>query len=247
MVVDGAGRGGTTAGDVATVAALLAGPVERIFGELRPIATAFAGIVAAATAAGRRPVVADLAGLRPLADAAMGADGLLVGAGVVLEPGLLADADRYLEWRQRGRDGRYGALVLDVDPASEDPYDYPEMEWFRVPRDERRRMVGGPYFDYRGADRFALTFALPVVVDGVFAGVAGADVPLAVLEAELLPVLRRIRTRAALVNHESRVVTANTPHYATGARVRPGGPGEPLEVVPAVEDLPWDLLVAAAG
>lgn len=228
---------------LADVAADLAAAVERVFGELDGLAQTFARIVAGARAAGRLPAVADLEPLRAPADAVLDGDPLLVGAGVVLEPGLLRDADRYLEWRQRGADGRYRPLLLDVDPASEDPYDYPEMEWFRVPRHEGRRMVGGPYFDYRGADRFALTFARPVVVDAVFAGVAGADVPLSVLEADLLPVLRRVPTRAALVNHEHRVVTANTPTYATGSRLRPGG-GLALDVVPVLPDLPWTLLVA---
>ena len=229
--------------DLGLVAADLAAAVEKVFAELDDLAAGLRAVVEGCVAAGRTPVVADLAPLRPLGDAALDGDVLLVGAGVVLAPGLLADADRYLEWRQRGADGRYRPLVLDVDPAGEDPYDYPEMEWFRVPRVEGRRMVGGPYFDYRGADRFALTFARPVVAGDLFAGVAGADVPLASLEADLLPVLRRVPARAALVNHENRVVTANTPHYATGSRVRPGDGGVPLDVVPVLADLGWSLLV----
>lgn len=220
----------------------LAAPVERVFGELAPLVDALRTAVRAARGEGRGARVGDLAPVSPVADSILGGDGLLVGAGVVVEPGLLVDVDRYLEWRQLDLDGRPRPLLLDVDPGSEDPYDYPEMEWFRVPRDEARRMVGGPYFDYRGADRFALTFALPVQVDGAFVGVAGADVPLAELEAELLPVLRRIPVRAALVNHESRVVTANTPHYATGERVRAG---DGLTATPVVVDLGWSLLLAS--
>jgi hypothetical protein len=121
------------------------------------------------------------------------------------------------------------------------------MEWFRVPRDEARRMVGGPYFDYRGADRFALTFAIPVAVDGVFAGVAGADVALAHLEAELLPVLRRVPSRAALLNHERRVVTANTPYFVTGARVRLDDPAASVQVLPVLPDLGWNLVLGSSG
>jgi hypothetical protein len=224
----------------------LAAPVERVFDELAPVAEAFASIASAASRTGR-VTSDDLLGVRPLAEQALTGDTLLVGAGVVLEPGYLSDRERHLEWRQLAPGGAPEALLLDIDPASDDPYDYPEMEWFRVPRDEGRRMVGGPYFDYRGADRFALTFAIPVVVDGVFAGVAGADVALAHLESELLPVLRRIPSRAALLNHERRVVTANTPHFATGARVRleaEGGAALPdLVVVPVVPDLGWTLVL----
>ena len=236
--------------DMLQAALELAAPVERVFDELAPVAAAFASIASVASRTGR-VTSDDLLGVRPLAESALTGDTLLVGAGIVLEPGYLSDRDRHLEWRQLSPDGTPEALLLDIDPSSDDPYDYPEMEWFRVPHDEGRRMVGGPYFDYRGADRFALTFALPVVVDGVFAGVAGADVALAHLEAELLPVLRRIPSRAALVNHERRVVTANTPHFATGARVRleaEGGAALPeLVVVPVVPDLGWTLVLTPSA
>lgn len=228
--------------DVAEIAGALASPVERVFDELAPIAVAFAAVAAKASVEGRA-TSGDLVAIRPLVERVLTGDTLLVGAGVVLEPGYLADRDRHLEWRQLGADRTPEALLLDIDPSSDDPYDYPEMEWFRVPRDETRRMVGGPYFDYRGADRFALTFALPVVIDGVFAGVAGADVALAHLEAELLPVLRRVPSRAALLNHERRVVTANTPHFVTGARVRLDDPAAALAVHPVLADLGWSLVL----
>jgi hypothetical protein len=234
--------GGPEDRELDAVVRALREPVERVFAELAPIGDALAVVVAEVRASGRRPRVADLLMVRPEAERTITGDTLLVGAGVVIAPGVLEDADRHLEWRQHGSDGRPVALLLDVDPASDDPYDYPEMEWFRIPRDEGRRMVGGPYFDYRGAERYALTVAVPVVVDGEFVGVAGADVPLAHLESELLPVLRRLPLRSALVNHEQRVVTANTPHFVTGARVRVD-PESGARRVPVVADLPWDLVL----
>lgn len=230
-------------GDLAQVAENVAAPAHRLFAALDRLSGSLTQVMLGVRGEGRRPARADLAGLRAVAEELLAADRLVLGAGVVLEPGLLADADRYLEWRQRAAGGRYRALVLDVDPASDDPYDYPEMEWYRVPRDERRRMVTGPYYDYRGAEHFELTFAVPVIVGGEFVGVAGADVPLSALEAELLPVLRRVPLRAALVNHEDRVVTANTPHYATRERARPVAADLPARVVPVIDDLGWSLLV----
>lgn len=232
--------------DVEAAAALLAEPVERVFAEIAVIAQALTDVVTAVVGTGRAVRAGDLAAITPVADGTLTGDGALVGAGVVMLPGYLEDAERYLEWRQLGRDGRPRPLLLDIDPASDDPYDYWDMEWFRVPRDERRRMVGGPYFDYRGADRFGLTFATPVVVGGAFVGVAGADVPLAHLESELLPVLRRLGSRAALLNHERRVVTANTPHYATGARVHVEAQEGAASTL-VVADLGWSLLVSPAG
>jgi hypothetical protein len=225
---------------ISEVAVEMAAPVERMFGELAELQGALTALVVA-DGMDRRLASADLQRLRRTADALLRDDRLAVGAGVVMEPGFLIDADRCIEWRQRGRDGRTRPLVLDVNPSSEDPYDYPAMEWFRIPRDERRRMVRGPYFDYRGADRFTLTFGLPVVVESLFIGVAGADVPLSFLESELLPSLRRIPQRVALLNHEQRVVTANTPHYATGVRIRDAAGGTYVNVL---EDLGWRLLVS---
>ena len=237
---------GADAGEIVEIAEELAAPVERVFAEIAVIAQALTDVVTAVEGRSRRVRSADLGVIVPVADGILTGDGSLVGAGVVMNPGYLEDAERYLEWRQLTRDGRLKPLLLDIDPASDDPYDYWEMEWFRVPRDEGRRMVGGPYFDYRGADRFGLTFAAPVAVGGRFVGVAGADVPLAELESELLPVLRRLHQRAALVNHESRVVTANTPHYATGARIHHGIGDPPTDVVPVVPDLGWSLLLTPA-
>lgn len=242
----GAGGARTQGPSIDGVAEELAAPVERVFAEIAVIAQALTDVVTAVEGRGRRVRAGDLASITPVADGTLTSDGSLVGAGVVMNPGYLEDAERYLEWRQLSRDGRPRPLLLDIDPASDDPYDYWEMEWFRVPRDEGRRMVGGPYFDYRGADRFGLTFAVPVRSAGGFVGVAGADVPLAELESELLPVLRRLHQRAALVNHENRVVTANTPHFSTGARVHHAIGDPPTDVVPVVEDLGWSLLLTPA-
>ncbi len=233
--------------DVASAIGELAEPIERVFTELQLLATVTADVLTGITSDGRRAESNDLGVIAAVADGTIARYALLGGAGVVINPGYLADVQSHLEWRQLGRDGRARALILDVDPESADPYDYWEMEWFRIPRDEGRRMVGGPYFDYRGADRFGLTFATPVQVAGEFVGIAGADVPLALLEPELLPILRRLPRRAALVNHENRVITANTPHYAIGARVRPTSDSGATVVWDVVADLGWKLLLIPEG
>jgi len=232
-------RAKASAKDVQQIVLELAEPIERVFAEIRILATVTADVLNGIVSGGRRPESTDLGVLASVAEGTITRYTLLGGAGVVMNPGFLGDVQCYLEWRQLGRDGRPRALVLDVDPDSADPYDYWEMEWFRIPRDDARRMVGGPYFDYRGADRFGLTFAVPVEVSGEFVGIAGADVPLAQLEPELLPILRRLPRRAALINHENRVITANTPHYAIGARVKVTE-GVCHDVV---SDLGWKLIL----
>lgn len=229
--------------DLRAVAEQLAIPIERAFDELGGIAAAFADAAQAAADARRCPSTSDLTGLLPLADDTLDRVSLFFGTGVVVAPGLLADADRHLAWRQRSTTDEHQSLLLDLDPAGEDPYDYPQMEWFRIPRDERRRIVTGPYYDFRGAERFTMTFAVPVLDHEAFYGVSGADVPLADLEAHLLPVLRTVTRPAALLNHESRVVTANTPRFTTGTRVRVTDPAVEAEACDVIPDLGWTLLV----
>ena len=101
-------------------------------------------IVSQASADAPAPSARQLSGVDVLADRVMEQQSGLIGAGLVVAPGLLADEQRYLQWRQRRKDGSFAPLFLDVDTAGDDPYDYPEMEWFRVPAQQGRRMIGGP-------------------------------------------------------------------------------------------------------
>lgn len=202
--------------------------VERPFEMLAPLATAFAGIVASHA---QKPGGSDLAALDLVADALLEQHAQIFGCGVLVQPGTLSDHEHFLQWRQRQPDGSFAHLLLEVGLDHDDPYDYPQMEWFRVPCQEGRPMVAGPYFDYRGNERYTLTLAIPVRVEDRFIGVAGCDVVVSQLESDVLPILRRIPARAALLNHERRVVTANAPSLLTGERV-------PLEEYQAGERFP---------
>ena len=186
---------------------------------------------------------ADLVALDTDIDALLARHPELLGLGFVARPGWLRDADRLLRWRQRDAAGAPAPHELQLDLTGDDPYDYPEMEWFRVPATEDRRMVSGPYFDYRGNERYTLTFGVPVQVEGEFAGIAGADQLISELERSVLPVLRRIPSRAALLNHERRVVTANAPSLVTGERLAVEEMDKALERWPVTEDQGWCLVV----
>ena len=59
--------------------------------------------------------------------------------------------------------------------------------------------------------------------------------------------LRRVPSRAALLNHERRVVTANTPYFVTGARVRLDDPAASVQVLPVLPDLGWNLVLGSSG
>jgi hypothetical protein len=183
--------------------------------------------------AGTREVIWRQLHLLPAAD----------GAGVVAAPGVVAGKHRHLEWWQRTTAGdggeSFARIRLNLDPESIDLYDYLEMDWFTVPRDEGRRSVYGPQFDFSGADRYVLTLTVPVFGGAapdrgqsrrgvppprtsggrVFLGVAGTDIRMSHLEPSLLAILRTVPAPAVLVTAERRVVAANTPRWISGTRL----------------------------
>jgi hypothetical protein len=191
----------------------------RIFSSLDEIADGLREVFDSADADGRQAGTRDVQELRPLLLQHLARHGRLFdGTGVVTEPGMLTDQDRYLEWWRAPGPRR---LSLDLDPNSETFYDYTQMEWFAVPHDTGQRVAHGPWVDYRGADRYVVTFARPVLDSrGRFVGVAGADVPLTGLEEAVMPALRSVPADLALVNGRGRVVASSSAAVAPGTLLR---------------------------
>ncbi|GAA3807044.1 cache domain-containing protein [Sphaerisporangium flaviroseum] len=208
-----------------------------VFHALREVSTATAQILTARRG-GRGPVSGDLAALRPLLSRHLGA--LIAGIGFIAAPGLLADAHWYLEWWQDNPGGAPVQLLRDLNPASSAFYDYTHWDWFAGPRSGAERTVCGPYVDYLCTDEYSLTLSVPVVVEGVFIGVAAADVLVRAFERAVTPALRRIPAPAFLVNASGRVVASTTARWlagsvyrgATGFRAYPCG-DLPLRLVAA--------------
>ena len=148
----------------------------------------------------------------------------LVGAGLVLAPGVLDDARHWMEWWHHGPGGDTSVRRLHpvLDAAAENFYDYTVLPWFAIPRDTGARHVTGPYVDWLCTEEYTLTFTAPLF--GVhpergrqYLGVVGADIVNSWVERRLLPLLHRTGRPAALVNAEGRVVVANHPALVTGS------------------------------
>lgn len=148
-------------------------------------------------------------------------DGAVAGAGFVARPGLLDDLGWWLEWWTVGDDHhRAVRLLVETDADADGFRDYTVLPWYDVPLRTGRPHVAGPYVDYLCSDEYMLTFTVPVLRDGGFAGVVGADVPVRHVERMLVPALRRVAAPAALVNAEGRVVAGNRPTLVTGHLLR---------------------------
>ena len=163
---------------------------------------------------------------------------LAVGLGLVAAP--RPDRDVRLLWWQADPDGgRIAALRPDLRPASLDFYDYPATEWFDVPRRTGRRHVVGPYVDVHGTGRYLLTLTAPLVGEGQFLGVIGADVPVNRFENQLLRALDPGVDVVVLLNEEGRVVLSTSPRWLVGDLLDepPSAPGTAVDV----PGLPWRL------
>jgi hypothetical protein len=145
--------------------------------------------------------------------------GLVIGIGLIVAPDVLHDEPLRLEWWQTepGREDPV-ALEVDLNRLSLGFYDYESAEWFDVPRRSGARHVVGPYVDVHGTGQYILTFTTPLVADGQFLGVAGADVPAAWLETRLLPELGGAR-EVVVLGAEGRVVLSTSTAWLTGELV----------------------------
>ncbi|WP_326946411.1 cache domain-containing protein [Amycolatopsis sp. NBC_01307] len=200
----------TLAGDevVEHVSAL----VEGVFDRLKPLLAAAESVLADA------PAASALHRIRPAVTEALG--GLVVGAGFVSAPRVLADSEFGFEWWTGSAGEPPSQLFISLDPGSENFLDYTRQSWFTVPRDSGRRHINGPYVDYLCTDEYTLTFTIPVVSAGAFAGVVGADVYVREFERAVRPRLRSLGRGAALLNAQGRVIVSNSVRQATGSLVR---------------------------
>ena len=162
--------------------------------------------------AGRpHPARGDLSGVESIAVAAMAEPGSRIqGAGFVAAVDLLAHETWWLEWFVREDDGRPNRLEVPTDPEAMGFHDYEPLAWFAVPRETGRPHITGPYVDNLCTEDYTLTFSRPVLLDGRFAGVAGADIGVRAAERSLLPVLRSSSRRLAVVNADGRTLVSNT-------------------------------------
>lgn len=211
----------------ARVAGWIAAVVEDVFASLEEVRARMLGCHRAVMDRGERLTSDDIAQLRPELLERLRREGegeVVVGMGMIVTPGLLADEPRRLEWWHTvpGRDPAF--LNVDLDPESIGFYDYAEAEWFAVPRRTGARHVVGPYVDYGGTDRYMLTLTLPVRAEGEFLGVVGADVPVSRFEALLLPGLAALDDEVILINAERRIILSNSARRLTGSLLREPDP-----------------------
>jgi hypothetical protein len=221
--------------DADPIAPALTEVIERVFGTVAGIRPAALQVLQA-----ERDGAETSAELEQQVRALLGAPGqFAVGLGLIVAPRAGNDFRRRLHWWQVDPAAdRLVALDPDLRSSSLGFYDYTAADWFAVPLRTGRRHVVGPYVDVHGTGRYVLTLTEPVVSDGEFLGVVGADVPVPRFESHLLRVLASVDAPFVVVNDEDRVVLSTSPGAMVGDRLAADtGPAAP------VPDVPWRVLL----
>jgi hypothetical protein len=211
-----------------------------LFGVLENLGRKLADIAAAA----RGPLQRDRLGkLRPsIFDLLASHQDLAAGAGVILAPGVLADAPLWLEWWWVTAAGSPEQLRVNLDPAAPDFFDYTTAAWYTAADRLGTPQVTGPYVDYFCTGEYTITLSVPVRAGGRLLGVAAADVLVSHLEGQVLPALLRTGHPIALTSPDGRVIAATTASLMPGARdprhdatatSAPGGRWRLAEISPA--------------
>lgn len=180
-------------------------------------------------------------------------DGLIVGAGMVVDPDFLKDAAHWVDWRMADPKG-FHALEVTLDASAVSNYDYTESPWFTLPRSGAEKAVVGPYVDFGGTNAYVVTVTLPVVAEGRFLGVVGADLSVDHIELVLRRLTRALGTAAMVVTESGRVVASSVPRQHPGMLVPgldaalavPARSRRRLQVI-AFAPVPWRLIVFACA
>lgn len=149
---------------------------------------------------------------RTLADARTPA----YGAGFVAATDLLPGVGQHLSWWQ----GPDGELLTQASRTFNTwQLDYSEFEWFRVPLLTGRPHIAGPGVDYLCCEEYTMTVAIPVLIGGRFAGIAGLDLLVDSIERRLIPLLRGEGSAITLINEFDRVILSTDLRLETGASI----------------------------
>ena len=225
--------------DPAEAAAKLADLLNGVFASLGETVVTFRELSENATTHGRRLRRSDLNALHPVLFRHLQRhQDLIMGTGVVLAPGLLADAPMWLEWWRSSPGDAPSALKLDLDPTSLGFYDYTQAEWYAAPSRGTTRAVVGPFVDFGGTNEYTLAVTVPITERDSFLGVSGADLWATRLEAAARRLMRGLGREVVLVNGDDRVLASRSPRLVMGALVRDTG-GATRYPCPG---LPWSLI-----
>ncbi|MGI3452853.1 cache domain-containing protein, partial [Citrobacter arsenatis] len=123
-----------------------------------------------------------------------------------------------LEWWYK-KDNGLSQAHLDLDQATQQRLDFRTFEWFKHSPPAGKAYIHGPYVDYICNISYTLTSAVPVYYNDQFLGVAGVDLLVSQIEAELLSCAHH--DYVILTNLENRIIFSSWPRFRVGELLSP--------------------------
>lgn len=167
------------------------------------------------------------------------ADTPVIGAGIVVEPHSLVDADYWMDWWSIARPGTANTVTqrhhIHQPPVGQG--DFTASSWYATPKRTGLPFVAGPYVDYEHTYAYILTVTQGFSIGSRFGGVVGADMHVGWLENVLQPMLGQVPTPTCLVTETGRVIASADSQLMCGDRLT----GEGLDLLRPVQDAgsPW--------
>lgn len=155
-----------------------------------------------------------------------GSERPLYGAGYCASDAVVSEGNPLAWWQGPHRN----LLAASTFGPGQAAIDLVRLEWYRVPEATGVRHVAGPFVDYLCSNEITLTSAIPVFLNGTFAGVVCADVLVSSLEGALQA---ELAGGATLINASGRVVLSADPDRETGDRCMGPEPERELDALVA--------------
>jgi hypothetical protein len=186
------------------------GRIARLIEPVYELAEELAGTLLAThrllQAQGRQLEAADLGQLGPTIRRALVDTGEpAFGAGVATAPGLLADRALWMEWWTQTSQGP-ARLEVQLEPDQPGFYDYRTAMWYVEAAADVAPHLVRPHFDQGGTNDHMITVSVPIIADGAFIALAGAEMTLTQLGDLTRPALRGVGVPAALVTPDGALV-----------------------------------------
>ena len=148
-----------------------------------------------------RPAL-DAAGLTAYMDGVVRAESDIYGSCVAFEPGAFVPGRHLFAPYYYSRGGKPRFVQLGTEE-----YNYPEWDWYRVPRRTGRPAWTEPYYDTGGGETLMITYSAPFFRSGRFRGVATADVSLSELSEEVQRIAVMKSGYAFIVSRSGRFIS----------------------------------------
>lgn len=108
-----------------------------------------------------------------------------------------------------------------------------QASWFRKPMDSGLPFLSGPYIESQEQSNYVITFALPLIRQGVPSGVLSMNLLVSEFERSTANVMQRCSPQSILVSADTRILCSRSGLFSAGEKLREIPAGWVINRVPS--------------